>query len=123
MGRGNVEVEVNPIEESMILHCQERLSKNQFDLTVRKDERFLQTLFHLFLGLRASNLSNYHQVKLRNRKSRLEKNQFDLTVRKDERFLLDLHLTVSQFHCLRPCAIALPGVALACKRSAIGGNK
>jgi len=77
MGRGNVEVEVNPIEESMILHCQERLSKNQFDLTVRKDERFL----------------------------------------------LDLHLTVSQFHCLRPCAIALPGVALACKRSAIGGNK
>jgi len=31
---------------------------------------------------------------------RLSKNQFDLTVRKDERFLLDLHLTVSQFHCL-----------------------
>jgi len=35
---------VNPQEEEMILHCQERLSKNQFDLTVRKDERFLLDL-------------------------------------------------------------------------------
>jgi len=59
-----------------------------------------RSFFHLFAGLRASPLSNYLKVKLRNRKSRLSKNQFDLTVRKDERFLLDLHLTVSLFHCL-----------------------
>jgi len=51
-------------------------------------------------GLRASPLSNYHQVKLRNRKSRLSKNQFDLTVSKSERFLQRLLNSVSQFHFL-----------------------
>jgi len=35
----------------LLLHCQERLWKNQFDLTVRKDERFLLSLSLLLLEL------------------------------------------------------------------------
>jgi len=56
------ELEVNPQEEEMILHCQERLSKNQFDLTVRKDERFLLS-FPYFWG------SNLVKVMLKSRLS------------------------------------------------------
>jgi len=37
-------LEGKTIEESMRVNCKERLSKNQFDLTVRKDERFLLDL-------------------------------------------------------------------------------
>jgi len=37
-------LEGKTIEESMRVNCKERLEKNQFDLTVRKDERFLLSL-------------------------------------------------------------------------------
>jgi len=81
------ELSVNPQEEEMRVNCKERLSKNQFDLTVRKDERFLLDL-SLILKINDRSLSvNPQEESMRvNCKERLSKNQFDLTVRKDERF-------------------------------------
>jgi len=105
----------------MILNRKERLSKNQFDLTVRKDERFLLSLsllrrnssfsckHSLFMIVHSQSILKIHETEL----SVNPQHSFSFTLRKDYRenrhlYSLPLFLEVNSVSQLRTFPIHSP---------------